>query len=167
MRVRRGIIRDQKIDPIKLERAQELRRNMTLAERRLWHRLRANRLDGFHFRRQQIIDGFIVDFYCHAVGLVVEVDGAMHDEQVEYDEERERVLQARGLRILRFRNEEVLRDIENVLTRIRAACRAGVDDPSPCPPSLGGKGEPCAKKDLPSTSSSPPLSGEGTGERSS
>jgi very-short-patch-repair endonuclease len=167
MRVRRGIIRRQKIDPVKLERAQELRRNMTFAERRLWHRLRTNKLDGFHFRRQQIIDGFIVDFYCHAAGLVVELDGAIHDKQVEYDTERERVLEARGLRILRFRNEEVLMDIESVLTRIRAACWAGMDDPSPCPPSLGGKGEPSAKSDLPSKPGSPPLSGEGTGEGSS
>jgi very-short-patch-repair endonuclease len=121
MSLRRGITTGQKINPAKLERAQELRRNMTLAERRLWHRLRTNKLDGFHFRRQQIIDGFIVDFYCHAVGLVVEVDGAMHHEQLEYDVERERVLEARELRILRFRNEEVLTDIESVLTRIQAA----------------------------------------------
>jgi very-short-patch-repair endonuclease len=140
---------------------------MTLAERRLWHRLRTNKLDGFHFRRQQIIDGFIVDFYCHAVGLVVEVDGAMHHEQLEYDVERERVLEARELRILRFRNEEVLTDIESVLTRIRAACSERMGDPSPCPPSLPGKGEPSAKSDLPSKPGSPPLSGEGTGEGSS
>ena len=163
MNLRRGIITGQKIDPVKLERAQELRCNMTLAERRLWHRLRTNKLDDFHFRRQQIIDGFIVDFYCHAAGLVVEVDGGIHDEQFECDVERERVLEARELRILRFRNREVLGDIESVLARIRAA----LGDPSPCPPSLEGKGEPSAKPDPPSTPGSPPLKGEGTGEGSS
>ena len=119
---KRHVITGQKIDPAKLQRAKEMRRNMTPAERRLWTELRANRLDGFHFRRQQIIDGFIVDFYCHAAGLVVEVDGALHDKQAEYDDERDRLLAARGLQVLRFRNREVLRELKGVLTRIRAAC---------------------------------------------
>ena len=101
------IVRGQRIDPAKLKLAKELRRNMTPAERRLWSALRRNQLDGFHFRRQQIIDGFIVDFYCHAAGLVVEVDGPIHDrtEQAEYDAERDRTLETRGLRLLRIRNE--------------------------------------------------------------
>jgi very-short-patch-repair endonuclease len=119
---KRHVITGQKIDPAKLQRAKEMRRNMTPAERRLWTELRANRLDGFHFRRQQIIDGFIVDFYCHAAGLVVEVDGALHDKQAEYDDERDRLLAARGLQVLRFRNREVLRELKGVLARIRAAC---------------------------------------------
>jgi len=59
---KKNIITGQKVSPEKLERAKELRREMTPAERRLWQRLRANRLDGWHFRRQQVIDGFIVDF---------------------------------------------------------------------------------------------------------
>ncbi len=145
-----NIIRGQKIDPKKLERAKELRRNMTPAETKLWAALRRNQLDGFHFRRQQIIDGFIVDFYCHAVGLVVEVDGPIHDkaEQVEYDAERERVLEARGLHVLRVRNEEVMRNLGSVLERIRDACHAG-GDLTPQPPSLQGKGE-----------DTPPLAGE-------
>ncbi|MCD6334861.1 MAG: DUF559 domain-containing protein, partial [Candidatus Latescibacteria bacterium] len=70
------------------------------------------------FRRQQIIDGFIVDFYCHPAGLVVEVDGEIHKQQAAYDAERDRILSARGLRIVRIGNEEVNRDISGVLTRI-------------------------------------------------
>lgn len=151
-----NIIRGQKIDPKKLERAKELRRNMTPAETKLWAALRRNQLDGFHFRRQQIIDGFIVDFYCHAVGLVVEVDGPVHDEaeQADYDAERDRILAARGLCLLRVRNEEVMQNLGSVLERIRDACRVG-EDLTPQPPSLPGKGE-----------HSPPRIGEGTGEHS-
>jgi very-short-patch-repair endonuclease len=151
----RDIVTGQKIDPAKLERAKALRRNMTPAERRLWARLRANRLDGLHFRRQQVIDGFIVDFYCHAARLVVEVDGPVHEERVEYDVERSRILAARGLRILRVRNEEVMQNLGDVLTRIRAACRAGADL-TPRPPSLGGKGE------SGDGGGSPPRHGEGS-----
>jgi len=129
----RYIITGQRIDPAKLQQAKALRRNMTPAERRLWAALRANRLDGFHFRRQQIIDGFIVDFYCHAAHLVVEVDGPVHDQQVEYDVERSRILAARGLQTLRIRNEEIMHNLEDLLTRIRTAChtRAGKWLPPP------------------------------------
>jgi very-short-patch-repair endonuclease len=108
----------------KIERAKELRRNMTEAERILWQHLRANRLGGRHFRRQQIIDGFIVDFYCHAAALVVEVDGAIHQQQAAADAERDRVLSARGLRVLRFSNEAVLEDTSRVLAEILAACES-------------------------------------------
>jgi len=120
-----GIIRGQRVDPAKLRQAKAMRRNMTPAERRLWNELRTNRLDGFHFRRQQVIDGFIVDFYCHAADLVVEVDGPVHGERTEYDAERSRILAARGLRVLRVRNEEVVQDLEGVLARIREACWEG------------------------------------------
>jgi very-short-patch-repair endonuclease len=80
---------------------------MTPAEKILWQELRANKLR-VHFRRQQVIAGFIVDFYCHKAGLVVEVDGDVHDLQQEEDTRREKVLSEMGLRIVRFRNEEVL-----------------------------------------------------------
>jgi very-short-patch-repair endonuclease len=122
--VGQGLVIGQRIERAKLEQAKAFRRKMTPAERRLWQALRANRLDGLHFRRQQIIDGFIVDFYCHAVGLVVEVDGPVHDGQVEYDAERSRVLAARGLEVLRVLNEEVMENLEEVLSRIREVCRA-------------------------------------------
>lgn len=95
---------------------------MTPEERILWQQLRANRLDGWHFRRQQIIDGFIVDFYCHKASLVVELDGPIHDGQAEYDVERDKVLKTRGLWVLRIKNEEVQQDLENVRKRILEAC---------------------------------------------
>jgi len=74
----KNIVTEQKVSKEKLQRAKELRREMTPAEKILWEELRANKL-GVHFRRQQVIAGFIVDFYCHRAGLVVEVDGDIHD----------------------------------------------------------------------------------------
>jgi len=127
------IITGQKINPAKLEQAKSLRRRTTPAERRLWLALRGHRLAGLHFRRQQIIDGFIVDFYCHAARLVVEVDGPVHEQQVEYDADRDAILAARELQILRFRNEEIMHNLDDVLERIRMACQARVD-PLPDPP---------------------------------
>ena len=116
----RNVVIGQKVYPAKVQRAKELRRQMTEEERMLWQRLRGNRLHGLHFRRQQIIDGFIVDFYCHAAGLVVEVDGEIHQQQAAYDAERDRILSERGLRVVRIENEEVRQDISGVLSRIAA-----------------------------------------------
>jgi very-short-patch-repair endonuclease len=80
--------------------------------------LRANKL-GVHFRRQQVIQGFIVDFYCHRAALVVEVDGDVHDLQQDEDERREKALSALGLRIFRFGNDEVVRDVSAVVGKIK------------------------------------------------
>lgn len=124
MPVRNTVI-GKKVKSELAQRARELRRQMTLQERTLWKHLRTNRLEGFHFRRQQVIQGFIVDFYCHAASLVVEVDGPIHRQQAEYDAERDKTLTAHGFRVMRVRNEEVERDLEGVLERIAAACREG------------------------------------------
>ena len=122
-RGRRNIVIGQRVDASKVQAASELRRQMTSEERILWRALRTNKLLGLHFRRQQVIDGFIVDFYCHAAGLVVEVDGPMHQAQVGHDVERDRILSERGLRIMRVTNEEVRRDLSAVLTRIAAVAQ--------------------------------------------
>jgi very-short-patch-repair endonuclease len=95
---------------------------MTQEEKNLWQHLRANQLNRLHFRRQQIIDGFIADFYCHVARLVIEVDGEIHQQQAEYDAERDRVLLAQGLRLLRIQNEEVRQNLDRVLARISTAC---------------------------------------------
>jgi very-short-patch-repair endonuclease len=103
-----------------------MRRDMTRAEARLWDRLRQNRLGGLHFRRQQVIDGFIADFYCHAAGLIVEADGSVHAGQAEYDAMRDRVVSARGLVVLRFTNSRIDADIDGVLAEIAAASHSGL-----------------------------------------
>jgi very-short-patch-repair endonuclease len=105
----------QRVDREHVQRAKELRAGMTRAEAVLWERVRRNGLHGLHFRRQQLIDGFIADFYCHAARLVVEIDGEVHDERQGYDTERTELFQARGLAILRFTNEEVFRNLDGTL----------------------------------------------------
>ncbi len=109
-------------DDIK-ERARFMRQNPTRAEVILWQRLRGKQIDGFRFRRQHPINRFIVDFYCAEARLVIEVDGAVHDEpgHAEYDEDRERFLQALGLTVLRFGNAQVLRETDAVVEVIAEA----------------------------------------------
>jgi len=114
----KNIIPGQAVTKEKLQRAKELRRDMTPAEKILWQELRANKL-GVHFRRQQVIAGFIVDFYCHKAELVVEVDGDVHDLQQEEDARREKVLRELGLRIVRFGNEEVVMNLSAVVGKIK------------------------------------------------
>lgn len=97
-----------------------MRRAPTRAEALLWERLRRREL-GVRFRRQHGIDRFIVDFCCLKARLIVEVDGPIHDDQAERDGARDEFLQAAGYRILRFRNDAVLRDIEAVIAAIRTA----------------------------------------------
>ena len=114
-----NIVTNQRIADTTRQRALEMRQNMTPSERSLWSELRNNRLDGWHFRRQQIIDGFIVDFYCHRAGLIIEVDGPIHDSQQDMDAEREAVLLNRGLKIIRFTNDQVMNEMPSVLDNVR------------------------------------------------
>ncbi len=118
-----NILHGQKITPEKATLAKSLRQRMTPAEKLLWQALRRSQLDGFHFRRQQIIDGFVVDFYCHAIGLVIELDGDIHQQQKAYDAERDRLLQQRGLTILRLPNSAVTTDLTTTLEQIRTRCQ--------------------------------------------
>ncbi len=114
-------------------RARELRSAMTPAEGKLWNYLRGNRLGKSHFRRQQIINRFIDDFYCHQADLVIELDGPVHQAQVEYDAAREKYLQESGLKVLRFTNHEIEQEIEKVLEVILRTCLEGMNLP-PAPP---------------------------------
>ncbi len=116
-------IEDDKIvrarrDPEKQALARRMRREMTEPEALLWGRLRNNQLGCLHFRRQQVIDGFIADFYCRAARLVVECDGAVHQEQEEYDQERDRILSTHNLRVLRFTNDSIQNNLSGVLNDI-------------------------------------------------
>ena len=114
----KNIIPGQTVTKEKLQRAKELRHDMTPAEKILWQELRANKL-GVHFRRQQVIAGFIVDFYCHKAALVIEVDGDIHDLQQEEDARREKALSEMGLQVVRFRNEEVMKNLSAVVGNVR------------------------------------------------
>jgi very-short-patch-repair endonuclease len=116
----RKIVRGQTVASERLSLAKKLRHEMTPAERALWSALRRNGLDGFHFRRQQVMEGFIVDFYCDAAKLAIELDGTVHEEQWQYDQSRDKCISRRGVRILRFSNE-AMRDSEAVIESIRKA----------------------------------------------
>nr|WP_298259504.1 endonuclease domain-containing protein [Bradyrhizobium sp.] len=97
-----------------------MRSEMTDAERVLWIQLRAHRLNGLSFRRQVPIGSFIVDFACHEYRLIVELDGSQHanDREARRDRLRQAWLNAKGYRVLRFWNTDVLRHRESVLEAI-------------------------------------------------
>ncbi|MGB1018928.1 MAG: isoleucine--tRNA ligase, partial [Chitinophagales bacterium] len=101
----------------------------TQEETILWEYLKTKKLGGYKFRRQHIIDMFIVDFVCLKKGLIVEVDGAYHNlpEQIKNDQERTEVLESLGFKVIRFTNNEVIGDIENVLNKIEAELNKSAD----------------------------------------
>lgn len=101
--------------------ARQKRKKPTEAENVLWQCLRNRQLWGFKFRRQHSIERFIVDFYCAESGLVLEVDGPIHDYQPEEDKIREVFIESQKLKILRFSNERVLNNIQDVIDKISNA----------------------------------------------
>jgi very-short-patch-repair endonuclease len=113
-----------------LARARDLRRSGTEAENRLWSALRGRRLEGFKFRRQMWIGSFIADFCCMEAKLVVEVDGSQHGERAAHDRVRSEALGKEGYRVLRFWNNEVLEELDSVLTAIRSELLTRVPSPS-------------------------------------
>jgi very-short-patch-repair endonuclease len=115
-----GVIAHQYVDDYKRNRARELRRNSTFAEKLLWAQLRNRQVGGFKFRRQQAIEGFVADFYCDEAKLVIELDGSIHnlESKKQKDQHKENVFIARGLFVLRFKNEQVVNRIKNVTSEI-------------------------------------------------
>jgi very-short-patch-repair endonuclease len=103
--------------------ARALRKHATKAEDILWERLRASRFQGAKFRRQVPFDRFVVDFYCHAAKLAVELDGKQHEWLADYDAARTEVLERLGVRVVRFTNAEVCNDLDSVLARVYAELR--------------------------------------------
>jgi very-short-patch-repair endonuclease len=105
-------------------RSRQLRRNSTWPEKIVWGIVRGGRLGGLKFRRQYPIGPYTVDFYCHEIGLVVEVDGASHEERTEHDRKRTEYLEQQRLRVFRVTNADVMSNAEAVACGIAAA--AGV-----------------------------------------
>jgi len=97
------------------------RKNPTAAEQQIWFQVLRNRqLLGYKFLRQKPIDGYIVDFYCAALGLVIEIDGDSHVSKEEYDVERTRILNAYGLQVIRYTNSDILSNLEAVYENLNA-----------------------------------------------
>jgi very-short-patch-repair endonuclease len=113
-----------------------MRRELTEPERRLWHALRAGRFEGAKFRRQVVIGRYIADFACRTPKmLVVEVDGETHREAAAYDGRRTADLQERGYDVIRFTNDDVMRNMDGVLSTIQRALER------PLSPALSPEGE--------------------------
>jgi len=117
-------VRGQPVEAGKLDLARQMRRRATPEEELPWDRLRRSQLAGLHFRRQQVIKGFIVDFYCDSAGLAIEVDGEAHSERQEYDVERDAILAQYGVLVIRFENHRVRDDIEMVLAQIVSVAKS-------------------------------------------
>ena len=119
-------------------RARALRRALTDAERIIWNAIRAHRLCGANFRRQTPIGPFIVDFVCHAAGLIIEIDGGQHfePEYMKRDARRDAFLASKGYRMLRFNNHDVMTNRQGVLETIAAAIAPA---PSPSLPRKRGR----------------------------
>lgn len=116
------------------KKAAELRNRMTKAEIILWSRLRMRQIEGWKFRRQQPILDYIVDFYCHTLKLLIEVDGDIHTlpEQVKSDKFREKMLINNGFNIIHFSNHEIETDLESSVLKLKAFISTIL------PPSQGG-----------------------------
>ena len=110
--------------------AKRMRREPTDAERKLWSILRAKRLAGWKFKRQEQIDRYIVDFVCFGARLIVEADGSQHAES-EADAARDAYLTGQGFRLLRFWNNDILTNPDGVATAILAALETPLPNPSP------------------------------------
>jgi len=117
--------------------AKKLRQQSTDAERVLWKYLRAHRMAGYKFRRQVVIEPYIVDFVCLQARLIVEADGGHHLEQVEDDLKRSVFLESLGYKVIRFWNDEILGETDTVLEEIHR-CLIEVPSPQPSPGGRGG-----------------------------
>ena len=108
-------------EPYNKDFRRQLRHDMTDAERPLWKRLCKKQLDGWKFRRQHGLGDFVMDFYCPIIKLCIEVDGGIHDEPDVHlkDVRRTEFLEKQGIRVLRFKNEEIENNIDDVVNRIK------------------------------------------------
>src|SRR5262249_25707426 len=142
-------------DEFRTRRARELRREMTPSEKRLWPKLRDRRFAGFKFRRQTPVAGFIADFYCAKARFIIELDGESHVGKKTADENRQRVIEAKGFEVVRVWDSHVFEDLDAVLEMIWRKCVARGGPPSP--PTPLPRGERGAK----------PLPSRGEGRKSS
>ena len=116
-----------RVSPIIRQRSKELRQPLTPAEHNLWHVLRNRNLGGYKFRRQHPIGRFIVDFYCAENRLVIEIDGDIHSQQLDYDLARTEWLQHQGYTVLRYQNQHVLQNLDEVTQNIIQFCLNGIE----------------------------------------
>ncbi len=102
-----------------VKRAQELRVNMTPTEKLLWDRIKEKQIEGYKFRRQHPVYRYILDFYCAEKNFAIEIDGGVHDDSKEYDKYRDQLLESLGIKTLRIKDDEVIRNIDTVIEQIK------------------------------------------------
>jgi very-short-patch-repair endonuclease len=121
VRDRRGWFIKELIPQRFLDFSKRLRTNQTPWEWNLWKKLRAGRFYGLKFKRQVLLDNYIVDFYCHSIKLVIELDGGHHNEDIrqKLDIQRQKVLENSGYIVLRFWNSEIEQNLDGVLDKIK------------------------------------------------
>lgn len=133
---------------IKKEFARGLRKNQTEAEKVVWELVRDRRFLGLKFRRQHVLYGFVVDFFCYEYQFAIEIDGGIHDKQKDYDQAREEVLMSKGISVLRIKNWQVFRNRNLILSKIKKCIQQHLSKKLPSPPRRGTiVGEP-AKNEL-------------------
>jgi very-short-patch-repair endonuclease len=115
--------------PETLSAAKILRRKMTVSEKLLWERLNQKKVSGIRFRRQHPISYFIADFYCHEARLVIELDGEIHKQQVEYDDGRSAEMEKYFIKVIRFTNSVVENNMEEVIRRIEDEAKRRIKSP--------------------------------------
>jgi very-short-patch-repair endonuclease len=113
------------------EFSKQLRQNQTDVERKMWFLLRSRRFVGYKFRRQQPIGSYITDFCCFRPKLIIELDGGQHAEQIEYDQRRTDFLKSEGFEVIRFWDNQVLKEMDSVM---EAILKALIEAPSPRSP---------------------------------
>ncbi len=116
-----------------IKKRQFLRNNMTKAEIVLWSKLKGKQLNDLKFRRQYSINNYVVDFYCPELKLAIEIDGDVHvfSSRIVYDKQRQKEIEALGIKVLRYTNTDILNNIEGVLYDIMTTTPHS-------PPSKGG-----------------------------
>ena len=115
-------------DPIAASHSRDLRKNLTNPERVLWAAIRSRFLADLKFRRQHPLGNYILDFYCPAKQLAVELDGDSHQGRADHDARRTQRLGEMGIRVIRFSNDDVLSDLESVLEAILRVCEIDLDN---------------------------------------
>ena len=106
---------------LKRDFARQLRQEQTSAEEKVWQLLRNKKCLGLKFRRQHVIEGFVVDFYCHKYKLAIEIDGGIHNKQKDYDQLRQQEIEAKFNTVIRVKNDDIIDNCTVLMNKIKEA----------------------------------------------
>ena len=125
--------------------ARTLRKDQTKAEKIVWELLRKRKFRDYKFRRQHVIEGFVLDFYCHELKLGRESDGGIHLRQREYDALRQEIIESEGITVVRITNKEIIENKRAILDKIEKVL---VEKPALLPLGEGGESKNCGRKKI-------------------